>query len=94
MAGERPDRAPLFDLLPNDAVLKHFNGGVAVEIGDDRSGIRAIAAALDGSRQAQYSPSEARVERMPDGRERRAVRRSAAVEDARVRKLLRQASRV
>jgi hypothetical protein len=77
MAGELPDRAPLFDLLPNDAVLKHFNGGVAVEIGDDRSGIRAIAAALDGSRQAQYSPSEARVERMPDGRERRAERWTA-----------------
>ena len=74
MAGERPDRAPLFDLLPNDAVLAQFNEGVPVEIGDDRGGIRAIAAAIDGSRQAQYSPAAPRVERLPDGRERRVVR--------------------
>ena len=77
MAGVRPDRAPLFDLLPNDAVLKHFNGEAPVEIGDDQTGIRAITAAIDGSRQAQYSPAEARVERTPDGRERRVERWTA-----------------
>ena len=42
MAGERPDRAPLFDLLPNDAVLAQFNEGVPVEIGDDRAGFARL----------------------------------------------------
>jgi hypothetical protein len=47
MALEKPDRAPLFDLIPNDAVLQHFSNGRPVEIGDNRSGVRALAAALD-----------------------------------------------
>lgn len=74
MALEKPDRAPLFDLIPNDAVLRHFDGGRPVEIGDDRSGIRALVAALDGSRVAAFSPSEEQVEHTEDGRERRVLR--------------------
>jgi hypothetical protein len=74
MALGKPDRAPLFDLLPNDAILEHFNGGVPVEIGDDRSGARAFAAALDGSRSSRLSPSEERVEVLPDGRTERVLR--------------------
>jgi hypothetical protein len=77
MAGEKPDRAPLFDLLPNDAVLQHFNGGAPVGIGDDRAGARAMAAALDGSRSARMSPSEERTERSQDGRETRVLRWTA-----------------
>ena len=74
LAGEKPDRAPLFDLLMNDAVLAHFNGGEPVAIGDDRTGARAVAAALDGSRTARLSPAEEGVERLADGRERRSLR--------------------
>jgi len=74
MALRKPDRAPLFDLLPNDAVLRHFNGGKAVEIGNDRSGARAITAALDGSRHSRLSPSEERIERLRDGRQDRIER--------------------
>ncbi len=77
MAGEKPDRAPLFDLLPNDAVLRHFNGGALVAVGDDETGCRAIAEAIDGSRQAQYSPAEARREHLPGGGETRVERWTA-----------------
>lgn len=68
MAHQKPDHAPLFDLLPNDAVLRHFNGGVPVKIGDDRSGISAIAAATDGTRFSYFSPMQERSETLPDGR--------------------------
>ena len=74
MALEKPDRAPLFDLLPNDAVLRHFSGGAPVGIGDDRSGARAIAAAVDGSRSTGFSPSEEKIERHEDGRVTRRLR--------------------
>lgn len=70
MAYQRPDHVPLFDLLPNDAVLCHFNGGVPVETGDDRSGIAAIVAATDGSRLSHFSPMQVRSEILPDGRVR------------------------
>ena len=95
LSGEKPDRAPLFDLLPNDAVLQHFNSGVPVAIGDDSAGARAFAAALDGSRHSRFSPSEERIERLSDGREQRFLRwttwterrRYASSEDYRNRKI-------
>lgn len=77
MAGQKPDRAPLFDLLPNDAVLLHFNGGEPVGVGEDRAGARAMAAALDGSRTSRFSPSEERLERLADGRVHRVLRWTA-----------------
>jgi len=77
VAGEKPDRPPLFDLLHNDAVFRHFNSGVPVEIGDDRTGARAMAAAIDGSRSSRLSPSEERTERTDDGREVRVLRWTA-----------------
>jgi len=74
MSLQRPDRPPLFDLIPNDAVLAHFSGGRPVAIGDGRAGCQAIAAAVDGSRWSSFSPSEERVERSADGREKRVLR--------------------
>lgn len=70
MAHQKPDHTPLFDLLPNDAVLCHFNGGMPVEIGDDRNGISAIVAATDGTRLSYFSPMWERLETLPDGRVR------------------------
>ena len=70
MAYQKPDHAPLFDLLPNDAVLCHFNGGVPIETGDDRSGIAALVAATDSSRFSYFSPMRERPETLPDGRVR------------------------
>jgi hypothetical protein len=72
--GERPDRPPLFDLLPNDAVLQHFAAGLPVACGDDRAGARAYAAAIDGSRSCRLSPSEEGAEVLHDGRQRRILR--------------------
>lgn len=69
MALEKPDHAPLFDLLPNDAVLRHFNDSRPVKVGDDRTGIRAIVAATDGSRASYFSPMVPRHATLPDGRE-------------------------
>jgi hypothetical protein len=77
IAGQQPDRAPLFDLLPNDAVLAHFNGGVPVAVGDDRAGARAAAAALDGSRHSGLSPCEEQVQHTEDGRQIRTLRWTA-----------------
>jgi hypothetical protein len=74
LSGEKPDRAPLFDLLPNDAVLQHFNSGLPIAIGDDRTGAAAVSRAIDGSRSSRFSPSEEKVERRPDGREVRSLR--------------------
>ena len=71
MAHQKPDHAPLFDLLPNDAVLRHFNGGIPVETGDERSGISARVAATDSSRFSCFSPMQERSETLPDGRVRR-----------------------
>jgi len=77
MSGRKPDRAPLFDLLPNDAVLAHFSGGEPVGIGDHRAGARAVAAAIDGSRSSQLSPSEERLEYTEDGRKNEVLRWTA-----------------
>ncbi len=74
MALERPDRPPLFDLLANDAVLTYFNNGQPVATGDDEAGLRALAAAVDGSRWTQYSPAEEKSEVLPDGRAQRIER--------------------
>jgi len=71
MNGRRCDRAPLFDLVPNDAVLAYFNGGAPVEPGDDRAGARALARAVDSTRFSYFSPNAERVETSDDGRERR-----------------------
>jgi uroporphyrinogen decarboxylase len=59
---QRPDHIPLFDLIPNDTVLQHFNGGQPVEPGDDESGIRALGEALDATRRSYFSPMVDKVE--------------------------------
>lgn len=74
VALEKPDRAPLFDLIRNDAVFQHFNGGKPVEIDDDLTGARAATKAVDGSRGARWSPAREMTERLDDGRERRTLR--------------------
>jgi len=70
IAGEKPDRMPHFDLLANDAVLAHFNGGVPVACGDQKAGMRAVAQATDASRWSYFSPTEPHTEILPDGRKK------------------------
>ena len=74
VAGEVPDRVPLFDLLPNDAVLAHFNGGKPVACGDDVTALQAIARAVDATRHSFFSPTAEGIETLPDGRKRRVER--------------------
>jgi len=74
LANQKPDHAPLFDLLPNDAVLAYFNDGRPVACGDDVTGLRAIARAVDATRYSFFSPTAEKTETLPDGRERRVER--------------------
>lgn len=68
LAGEKPDRMPHFDLLPNDAVLAHFSGGAPVAFGDQHAGMRALSRATDASRWCYFSPTPDHTEVLPDGR--------------------------
>jgi hypothetical protein len=70
VTGQKPDRIPLFDLIPNDVVLHHFNAGNPVAPGDDRAGIRALTAATDATRFSYFSPMAPKTETLPDGRTR------------------------
>ncbi len=70
LAGEKPDRMPHFDLLPNDDVLRYFNGGKAVDYGDNRTGMVAVSMATDASRWCYFSPSKDYTETLPDGRKK------------------------
>ncbi|MFA5865826.1 MAG: uroporphyrinogen decarboxylase family protein [Phycisphaerae bacterium] len=65
---QKPDRAPVFDLLPNDAILQYFNEGAPVAAGDDLHGVQAIVRATDGTRVSYFSPAHDRQETLPDGR--------------------------
>jgi hypothetical protein len=68
LEGRLPDRAPLYDLLRNDAVIGHFTGtGLTVENGAELV-YRAYAPALDATRPMVRAPQAEAVERLPDGR--------------------------
>jgi uroporphyrinogen decarboxylase len=72
--GEPPDRAPMFDLLRNTAVIEHFTGErLTVENGVDLV-YKAYAPAIDGTRPLVKSPNAERTEILPDGR-RQEIRR-------------------
>ncbi len=72
--GEQPDRAPMFDLLRNTAVIEHFTGErLTVENGAELV-YKAYAPAIDGTRPLVKSPNAERTEVLPDGR-RQAVYR-------------------
>ncbi|HCE43741.1 MAG TPA: hypothetical protein DET40_09340 [Lentisphaeria bacterium] len=68
LAGLKPDRMPLYDIIPNDAVLGHFNGGRPVPEGDDDAAARAVAEATDSTRFACFAPQRPRDEVTPEGR--------------------------
>ncbi len=71
--GEMPDRAPLFDLLRNDAVIEHFTGGkLTVDNAPDLVPA-AYEPALDATRSMRLPEAEQAVT-LPDGRARRTFR--------------------
>jgi uroporphyrinogen decarboxylase len=74
LAFEKPDRAPIFDLIRNDAILTHFNDGVPVAPGDNITGVKAISKAVDATRGIKFAPAEEHIEKTADGREVRIER--------------------
>jgi hypothetical protein len=72
--GGMPDRAPLYDLLRNDAVISHFAGApLTVENGAELV-YRAFEPAVDATRPAVRAPSREYVTTLDDGREQRFYR--------------------
>jgi hypothetical protein len=72
--GRMPDRAPLFELLRNDAVLSHFAGEPLAL--DNAEGVvfRAYAPAIDATRPVVRIPRAEETVTLPDGRRRREYR--------------------
>ena len=67
MEGRTPDRVPLYDLLRNDAVIKHFTGrDLTVENADELL-FEAFPKAIDTTRRVRL-PEHPSDTRLPDGR--------------------------
>lgn len=72
--GETPDRAPLYELIRNDAVIEHFTGTkLTVENGPDVVP-KAFEPAVDATRPNIRTPSNEETFKLKDGRERRHYR--------------------
>lgn len=66
--GGQPDRTPMFDLLRNGAVIRHFTGvELTVENGAELV-YKAYEPAIDGTRPMVKAPNAERTQVLPDGR--------------------------
>lgn len=74
LRGEMPDRAPLFDLLRNDAVLEHFSGRHLTFENAREAVYSAYAPAIDATRPNVGMPSREETKILEDGREQRRYR--------------------
>ncbi|MGA2265061.1 MAG: uroporphyrinogen decarboxylase family protein [Phycisphaerae bacterium] len=74
MAGRRPDRPPLFDILRNDAVINHFSGQALTVENAAEVVFAAYAPALDATRATVRLPKQEDTGRLPDGRQQRDYR--------------------
>lgn len=74
IGGRTPDRAPLFELIRNDAVINHFTGGTLTVENADEVAFAAYGPAVDATRPAVRLPQHERAEKLPDGRWRRRYR--------------------
>ncbi len=76
LRGEMPDRAPLFDLLRNDAVINHFTGEtLTVENAPDVVH-KTYPTAIDATRSVRLPDNEETVT-LPDGRTQKLYRWTA-----------------
>ena len=82
LAGDMPDRAPLFDLLRNDAVINHFTGQTLTVENAPEVVHRAYAPAIDATRSVRLPDNEDTVT-LPDGRTQRFFRWTAWTEHLR-----------
>lgn len=72
--GEQPDRAPLYELFRNDAVLEHFTGQrLTVENGPELV-YEAYDPAVDATRPSVRPPGREETVTLPDGRTQRHFR--------------------
>ena len=71
---EMPDRAPLFDLLRNDAVISHFAGEKLTIENSHKVVYRAYSQAIDATRPKVRTPEEEREIILEDGRKQRFFR--------------------
>ena len=74
LRGEMPDRAPLYELLRNDAVISCFAGEELTIANGPEVVFRAYAPAVDATRPLVRLPDEERSEVLEDGRQRRYYR--------------------
>ena len=72
--GEKPDRAPLYDLLRNDAVIEHFTGEKLTLDNAERVVFRCYEPAIDATRPMVRLPRAESESTRPDGRKERVSR--------------------
>lgn len=68
IAGDMPDRAPIFDLLRNDAVIEHFSGKRLTFANAAEVVYSAYAPAIDATRPMVRSPNREATITLEDGR--------------------------
>jgi len=72
--GDQPDRAALYELLRNDAVISHFAGEKLTIANAERVVYRAYEPAVDATRPSVRLPQETKTVRLADGRLQRRYR--------------------
>jgi hypothetical protein len=72
--GDMPDRAPLFDLLRNDEVIKHFTGRTLTVENAPKVVYRAYEPAIDATRPVVRMPGREETVTLADGRQQRHFR--------------------
>lgn len=72
--GQQPDRAPMFDLLRNSAVIRHFTGEELTVENGAKLVHRAYAPAIDATRPVVKYPNAERRVFLPDGRKQEVFR--------------------
>ena len=72
--GQMPDRAPMFELLRNDAVVSHFAGEKLTIENGQRVVFKAFEPAVDATRPTVRIPNEERTITLEDGRQEKYYR--------------------
>ena len=78
--GELPDRAPMYDLLRNDAVVSHFAGQTVTTENGRWLTYKAYGPAIDATRPLVRTPNEEHTQIREDGRTQRYFRWTIWVE--------------
>jgi len=82
--GEMPDRAPMFDLLRNDAVINHFTGKTLTVENAEQVVFDAYEPAIDATRSMRL-PGREETLTLDDGRARKIYRWTAWTENKKYR---------